>query len=105
MKKNKKNKTFTYTNAAHIPCEVKWAKMKKYNGLTTFPQIDIKIDPDLKDKELIEIGIHEITHSFWPEKTEREVTKFAATAARFLYFLGYRRLEDKGVKKSNVHSD
>ena len=58
--------------------------MKKYDGLTTLPEIKIKINPELKNLELVEILIHEICHSFWPEKTEKEVKKFARTIVRIL---------------------
>ena len=51
----------------------------------------IFINPYLTPKSELNTIIHEFTHSFFWNRTETEVYKFANTVAAFLYRQGWRR--------------
>ena len=46
---------------------------------------DIEVDPNRTDQTIFNTVIHEITHAYFDELTETEVTKFADTLSRILF--------------------
>lgn len=59
-----------------------------YRGLCDDPSEDrpcIYMLSYLKDKELIEIIVHEMTHAFFWNASEEKVTKFAEEVAEVIY--------------------
>ena len=46
---------------------------------------DIEIDPDRTDQTIFNTVVHEVTHAYFDELTETEVTKFANTLSRILF--------------------
>ena len=58
-------------------------------GICFPPRMDatanIEIDPNRTDQTIFNTVIHEITHAYFDELTETEVTKFADTLSRILF--------------------
>lgn len=77
-------KNIHFKSLGGIPVKIIWKPMKKEDGRATFQEIEIRINPELTGKELALTLVHEITHSFWPEKTEKEVNKFSKTVIKVL---------------------
>jgi hypothetical protein len=46
---------------------------------------DIEIDPNRTDQTIFNTVIHEVTHAYFEDATETEVTKFANTLSRILF--------------------
>lgn len=63
----------------------------------------IFINPYLSKQSELNTSIHEFTHAFFWNATEKEVYKFANTLSRFLYnHCKWRKLERKGYQKGKV---
>lgn len=63
----------------------------------------IFINPYLTKQSELNTAIHEFTHSFFWEATEKEVYKFANTLSRFLYnYCKWRKLERQGYQSGKV---
>jgi hypothetical protein len=45
----------------------------------------ISVNPHRTDQTIFNTIIHEVTHAFFDDKTEKETTKFANTLSRILY--------------------
>ena len=62
---------------------------KEALGVCWSPRMDatalIEVDPDRTDQTIFNTVIHEITHAYFDELTETEVTKFANTLSRILF--------------------
>jgi hypothetical protein len=52
----------------------------------------IEIDPRLKEKERIEVLVHELLHHMHPEWTEDEVDRHGQWLGLILWRQGYRRI-------------
>jgi len=46
---------------------------------------DIEVDPDRTDQTIFNTVVHEVTHAYFEELTETEVTKFANTLSRLMF--------------------
>lgn len=57
------------------------------------PNKTIYIDPKLVDEEELEVNIHEAMHALDWTKDEHYVTEHAKELARYLWRLGYRKVE------------
>ena len=60
------------------------------DGVCYFPrgllnEADIEVNPDRTDQTIFNTVIHEVTHAYFDELTETEVTKFANTLSRILF--------------------
>jgi len=57
-------------------------------------EADIEVNPQRTDQTIFNTVIHEVTHAYFDELTETEVTKFANTLSRILFnnlqFKSYR---------------
>lgn len=95
-----KQPVFEFENAQGIRFRIYWRKIGKkdlkhcrarsVDGICYSPDSKnpkIIIDPRLKNKRKFEVLIHEIAHAFFWDKREKEITKFAKTTIKFLYFL------------------
>jgi hypothetical protein len=51
----------------------------------------IEIDPDIDDRLLLEIGVHETVHIACPDLAEEAVDRIGKAAADVLWRLGFRR--------------
>ena len=61
---------------------------------------NIFINPYLTDQSELNTIIHEFTHAFFWDKSEKEVNKFANTLSKFLYIeCNWRKLERSGKSK------
>lgn len=59
-----------------------------------FPQEwRIELDPELDDKTLLDIAIHEATHVVAPDLSEEAVDRIGRHCADLLWRLGFRREE------------
>lgn len=90
-----KNKNLKFKTADNIDYEIKFRKPDS----RTFRSCDgvcygdgrIYVNPYRKDQCIFNTIIHEVTHAYFWDKTETEVTKFANTLSRILYNeLGFR---------------
>ena len=60
------------------------------DGVCYFPrgllnEADIEVNPHRTDQTIFNTVIHEVTHAYFPELTETEVTKFGNTLSRLLF--------------------
>jgi predicted Zn-dependent protease with MMP-like domain len=60
------------------------------DGVCLFPrgllnEANIEVNPDRTDQTIFNTVIHEVTHAYFDELTETEVTKFANTLSRILF--------------------
>jgi len=92
-----KNLNFTTTN--NIDYEIKFRKpdsrtFKGCDGVCYYPQNGegkIYVNPYRSDQTILNTIIHETTHAYFWDKSERQVTAFANTISRILYNeLGFR---------------
>jgi hypothetical protein len=51
----------------------------------------IVIEADLTDRRRLSVAIEEIAHAFFFERPEKDIKKFAATLAKFLYKDDWRK--------------
>jgi hypothetical protein len=101
--KSKKRYCFKLKNTKGITYEVYFRKPNtahfgKADGYCDDPDARpsdgtprIYINPHLTPKSELNTIIHEFTHAFFWNRTEKEVYKFANTVAGFLYRQGWRR--------------
>lgn len=91
MKNNKKKQPslgISFKNDDGIKYEIVWKKPAKSYGAyglcddPTSKNPQIWIDPDLDNKKLIEIIVHELTHAFFFKTREKCVTKFAKVVTK-----------------------
>ncbi len=69
-------------------------KGERYRGLCELNKKTIKVGSHVKDKEHLEIAIHEVTHAADWYKDEEYVDQFSKDLATILYdHLGYRRIK------------
>ena len=98
----KKSFCFKFRNAKGIRYEVYFRKPNsahfgKADGYCDDPEERaprIYINPHLTPKSELNTIVHELCHAFFWDKSEREVYKFANTAAAFLYRQGWRKNEE-----------
>ena len=101
--KSKKRYCFKFKNAKKITYEVYFRKPNERwhgeaDGTCADPKTDnpkIFISPYLTPKTELNTIVHEFTHAFFWNRTEKEVYKFANTVAGFLYRQGWRRDDTK----------
>ena len=74
------------------------------DGFCTSPEEDepkIQISPYLTKQTELNTSLHEFTHAFFWDKSEKEVAHFASTLSRFLYnFRNWRYSEPAKTKKT-----
>lgn len=96
---NKDNNTpfITFINAEGIKYHLYLKKMKNYKaGECDSPECKkpkIIIDSKLGNKRSMNVLIEEMIHSFFFEKTEREVRRLATIITKILYKMGYRKIK------------
>jgi hypothetical protein len=64
-------------------------------GLAFQDEWRIELDPDLDDKTLIDIAIHETTHVVAPDLSEECVDRIGRQCADVLWRLGFRKDEER----------
>lgn len=62
-------------------------------GLAIPHQWRVELDPELDDKTLLDIAIHEVTHIVAQDLSEEAVDRIGRHAADVLWRLGFRREE------------
>ena len=55
----------------------------------------ITISTDQTDRQLLDTTIHESLHALYPAMSEDDVTTGGTDIARFLWRLGYRKVDDE----------
>lgn len=75
-----------------IKIEEKKLGREKMHGYTFLDKI--VIDPRLKPKKKMEIFIHEMLHQLFPDASETQIKIKARKLQRFLWALGYRKIEE-----------
>ena len=113
MPQNGKNKKkFTFTNNEGVRYTVLFHKPNarhfgEADGTCADPDEKspkIHINPYLTKQSELNTCIHEFTHAFFWEATEKEVYKFANALSRFLYnHCKWRKLEKRKLKKGSVY--
>ena len=87
-------KPFIFKNSEGVEYEIIFRKpdsrhFGEADGICVDPSDSSKpkihIHPELTKYAELNTIIHEMTHSFFWDKSEKEVTKFANTVAKFLY--------------------
>jgi|SanBayMetagenome_1026888.scaffolds.fasta_scaffold46138_2 hypothetical protein len=73
---------------------IKRKRNKNAWGMAYPDRYRVEIDPDLEGKNLIEIGIHEVTHVVFPHLDEASVDLLGKQCADVLWRLGLRTKED-----------
>jgi hypothetical protein len=68
---------------------------KKYWAYCLWPKRVIRIRDDAAGLDRLDVLIHELTHSRFPDLSEDAVTDFASTVAAILHHDGFRREEDE----------
>jgi Zn-dependent peptidase ImmA (M78 family) len=98
----KKSNNFTFKNSKNVEYEVLYTKPNSHHygeadGTCGPPEDDspkIYINPYLTKRNELNTIIHEFTHAFFWDKTEKEVNKFGNTLSKFLYLeCNWRKLE------------
>lgn len=111
-RRSKKAKNFTFSNIQGVKYEVLFSKPNKRiygeaDGICADPdekRPKIHINPYLTKQSELNTCIHEFTHAFFWEKTEKEVYKFANTLSRFLYnYCKWRKLEKRKLKRGTPY--
>ncbi len=100
---SKKNFYFKFRNTDGIRYEVYFVKPHvghygDIHGLCDDPSeknAKIYINPHLTQKSELNTMIHEMTHAFFWDKSEKEVHKFANAVTALLYRQGWRRDDNK----------
>jgi hypothetical protein len=100
---SKKNFVFKFRNVDGIRYEVYFVKPNSayygdVHGLCDDPEeknAKIYINPYLTQKSELNTIVHEMTHAFFWDKTEKEVYAFANAATAILYRQGWRRDDSK----------
>ena len=100
---SKKNFVFKFRNVNGIRYEVYFVKPNEayygdIHGLCDDPEekkAKIYINPYLSKKSELNTMIHEMTHAFFWDKSEKEVYKFANAVTALLYRQGWRRDDSK----------
>lgn len=104
----KKRRNFKFTNCKGDEYEVIFRKPNsghygEADGLCYNPEEEspkIYINPHLGQKSTLNTAIHEFTHAFFWNRTEKEVYAFANTLTRFLFTHCRWRKEKNGTVKS-----
>ena len=99
MSKKKQNFCYKFRNTRGVRYEVYFRKPNtahfgKADGYCDDPEESaprIYINPHLTPKSELNTIVHELCHAFFWDKSEKEVYKFANTAAAFLYRQGWRK--------------
>jgi len=100
---SKKNFVFKFRNLDGIRYEVYFVKPNTayygdVHGLCDDPEeknAKIYINPYLTQKSELNTIIHEMSHAFFWDKTEKEVYAFANAVTAILYRQGWRRDDEK----------
>lgn len=109
MRRRKKN--FTFKNNDQVKYEVFFQKPNSAHygdadGTCSDPKGEhpkIFINPYLTKQSELNTCIHEFTHAFFWDATEKEVYKFANTLSRFLYnYCKWRKLEKRTYQQGKV---
>ena len=108
----RKKKNFTFKNNEEVKYEVLFHKPNSVHygeadGTCSAPDGEtpkIYINPYLTKQSELNTSIHEFTHAFFWDKTEKEIAAYSNTVSRFLYnWCGWRktrnRQEDKVARK------
>ena len=107
----RKRKDFTFKNNEGVKYEVLFHKPHsahygEADGTCGDPEDEnpkIYINPYLTKQSELNTSIHEFTHAFFWDATEKEVYKFANTLSRFLYnYCKWRKLEKQRYQKGKV---
>lgn len=64
-------------------------------GLAYPQEWRIELDPEMDDKTMLDIAIHEVAHVVLPDLSEAQVDRLGRHAADILWRLGYRRGVDE----------
>lgn len=94
---SQRDKPYVFKNAHGKKYVIRTKKIpNKYraHGLCEPPnwkKPNIWLDERMSDRKRLSVAIEEMTHAFFWEKTEKQVKKFAARLAKFLYHDGWRR--------------
>lgn len=65
-------------------------------GLAFPSEWRVELDPELDDRTLLDIAIHEVTHVVAPDLSEEATDRIGRHCAAVLWRLGFRR-EDEGA--------
>ena len=104
----KKSNNFIFKNSKNVEYEVLYTKPNSHHygdadGTCAPPDVEepkIHINPYLTKRNELNTIIHEFTHAFFWDKSEKEVNKFANTLSKFLYLeCNWRKLERSGSGK------
>lgn len=94
MKQNNSKPVFVFVNCEGVSFNVFFKKPHPSYGAdglcfspckNTPKKSKIYISPELGQKTKLNVCIHEFTHAFFWDKTEKEVTYFANILTKFLY--------------------
>ena len=74
---------------------VKYKKLgrEKAHGMA-FSDGEIHIDPRLKGRKLMEVYIHEVMHLLHPEDDEDTIVTNSVILCKFLWRMGYRKVDN-----------
>lgn len=64
-------------------------------GLAYPHQNRIEVDPDLDDRTMLDISLHEALHVLFPDLCEESVNNAGISLSDLLWRLGYRRTEEE----------
>ena len=103
--KFKNQKGINYTVKFKKPDGRTWKSST--DGVCFFPrgllnEGHVEVNPHRTDQTIFNTVIHEVTHAFFEDKTETEVTKFANTLSRLLFNnLQFKNEDLKRLLKEN----
>jgi Zn-dependent peptidase ImmA (M78 family) len=101
-KKRSKPSNFTFKNGNGVEYEVLYRQPNTHHygeadGTCADPEVEepkIHINPYLTKRNELNTIIHEFSHAFFWDKSEKEIYKFANTLSKFLYLeCNWRKLE------------
>lgn len=96
---------FVFTNTKGVQYQSFFKKPDKrigegIDGLCFDPEDEepkIYIRPGMSNRREMNTCIHEVAHAFFWDKSETDVRRYADTVSRYLYQLGWRKVEDPTV--------